>query len=702
MKTEKWIPSLAGGLLGFLTGWCACQCMITGLGLAISRPDHLWMVILAAALICALAFAFRKGGWIIPCLGAVWLFRLWKQGEAWNQLLQLIYRLSQIYHWAYGVPVLKLTQEGWNGGIADLPMQVLGSIVAWIVCRTVCRGRHTWPGVAVGVIPLVLCLVVTNTVPEEKWLLGLLLGIILLVLTAAVRRSSPYQAVRLMLITALPVAAFVSCLFLGIPKETYVNKSVEIREKILAWAENIPAGAEGAAQQITTAVTGSSGERVNLKTLGPQSALRYPILEVTADVGGTVYLRERDYDSYTGTGWTATPHRSEVFDCVAGEGGGAVHIRLRSRREKQFLPYYPGEEMLLVGGSAEREDKAQEYTINRLVLPEDWRLRVIQRYRGNWESDVVFTATQEKSNYLDSYRYRNLPEDTKLWAKELLESILSGESAATVVAEQIASYVRSTAEYDRNTGRMPGDCEDFARWFLEEGETGYCVHFATAAVVLLRAAEIPARYVTGYMVSCGDGETVTVTADMAHAWAEYFEPQLGCWIPLEATPADLEDTPTQPEMSTETEETRQPTRPTPTKPSATETQPEAPLPEKTPLSLGNVLRKLSWLLWVLIPAAVLEGQRRLRLWLRIRWRSRGTANERALKLWREARFLAKLRREQAPKRLYDLAQKAKFSQHTLTREELAELEHYIEEITAQRKTDPWYEQLVWRYLFAVY
>ena len=103
----------------------------------------------------------------------------------------------------------------------------------------------------------------------------------------------------------------------------------------------------------------------------------------------------------------------------------------------------------------------------------------------------------------------------------------------------------------------------------------------------------------------------------------------------------------------------------------------------------------------MIPAVLLEGQRRLRLWLRQQRRTRGSANERALKLWQEVRLLAKLRREQAPKRLFDLAQKAKFSQHTLSGEELAEMEQYIMENTAQLQTGSWYEQLVWRYLFAV-
>lgn len=701
MKTEKWMLPLSGGLLGFFTGWCACQCMVTGFQLTLDSPQRLWLVIGAAALICALAFSFRKGGWIPVLLGGGWLLWLWREGDAWNQLLQLIFRISHIYRMAYATPELAVPGSTWNAGIADLPMQVLGSLIALVVCRGVCRGRRTWPAVAAGAFPLVLCLVVINTVPGEKWLWGLLLCLALLVLSAAVRRSSPYQAARLMLITALPVAAFLSCLFLGIPKEDYVNKSPEMREKILAWVESIPARAENTAQQIAAVASGSSGEQVNLKTLGPQTTLRYPVLEVTADVGGVLYLRERDYDSYTGTGWTATPHRSESFDCAAGVEGGSVLIQPRSRRSNQFLPYYPGEGLTLIGGSHKAEETGREYTLERTVLPENWRELVEQRYAGAWESDIVFTATQDKSDYLDAYRYRNLPEETKIRAKELLASILAGEGSATAKAEVIAAYVRSTAEYDRNTGRMPGDREDFALWFLEESETGYCVHFATAAVVLLRAAEIPARYVTGYMVSCEGGEATTVTADMAHAWAEYYEPQLGCWIPLEATPADFQSPSTETEEIPEPETTTRPTEPAPTRPSVPKTEPETDTPGGSSLSLGNALRKLGWILWILIPMALLEGQRRLRLWLRLRGRTRGSANERALKLWQEVRLLAKLRREQAPKRLFDLAQKAKFSQHTLSGEELAEMEQYIMENTAQLQTGPWYEQLVWRYLFAV-
>ena len=116
-----------------------------------------------------------------------------------------------------------------------------------------------------------------------------------------------------------------------------------------------------------------------------------------------------------------------------------------------------------------------------------------------------------------------LPGETKVWAQALAEG---------KTPEQIQSFVRSCAGYEENPVAPAGT--DFARWFLEESDGGYCVHFATAAVVLLRAAGIPARFVTGYAVTVQAGLRKTVTGADAHTWAEYWDGEV--WRILEATP----------------------------------------------------------------------------------------------------------------------------------------------------------------------
>ena len=54
---------------------------------------------------------------------------------------------------------------------------------------------------------------------------------------------------------------------------------------------------------------------------------------------------------------------------------------------------------------------------------------------------------------------------------------------------------------------------------------------------MLRALDIPARMVTGYLVDAKADAWVEVTGENAHAWAEYYSLGVG-WVPLEATPPD--------------------------------------------------------------------------------------------------------------------------------------------------------------------
>ncbi|SHK12071.1 Transglutaminase-like superfamily protein [Anaerobranca californiensis DSM 14826] len=81
----------------------------------------------------------------------------------------------------------------------------------------------------------------------------------------------------------------------------------------------------------------------------------------------------------------------------------------------------------------------------------------------------------------------------------------------------------------------PPENMDFVEHFLETKE-GYCVHFSTAFVVMVRSLGIPARWVKGFTPGTpqGDGYYV-VTDENAHAWAEVYFPNAG-WVPFEVTP----------------------------------------------------------------------------------------------------------------------------------------------------------------------
>lgn len=122
------------------------------------------------------------------------------------------------------------------------------------------------------------------------------------------------------------------------------------------------------------------------------------------------------------------------------------------------------------------------------------------------------------------------------------------------VVDTVVDTLGGMASYNLDVGRFPRG-EDAAEYFLfQEGE-GYCIHFATAAVLMLRMYGIPARYVEGYVVPEkdfvreGDSYVAQVSDERAHAWAEIYRPDRG-WTPVEATPGFTEDTP---ESENETE-----------------------------------------------------------------------------------------------------------------------------------------------------
>lgn len=701
MRNEKAQSILMGAVLAFAVSFGAAGCLVTGFDLNLTDMVGLALICAAASVLCAACWQWKYGGGAVLCVMALLAGYLWRQGTALTQLLALITRLSVVYDRAYGCGVLYLTEEAWDAGLADYPMAILGALIAMSVSRAACRGKGTWMAVTGTVMPMALCFVVTDTVPNAGFLFTVMAGLLLLIFTSSVRRDSIAQANRLAAMAVIPVVLALAVLFLAIPREGYSFYPQEMQNRILSWAEGASQLVEDTVENFSGGVQAEKRESVDLKSLGARVENTIPVMEVTAGETGMLYLRGQDYDGYDGSGWSSSDDRTETFT-RPGETAGDVTIRTRHRKNILYLPYYPTETTQLTGGMVENEG-GLEYTLARSCLPENWRDLVYSSGNTGYGSDLA--------------RYVDLPQYTKNGAAELLATFLPQSGSNTEKADAIAAYVCNSAEYDLNPQRMDAGEADFALWFLVDSDKGYCVHFATAAAVLLRAADIPARYVTGYAVKAKAGQAVTVTGENAHAWAEYYEPSLDAWIVLEATPADfhaaVEETaepswqetyetteaPTEAEMTWETtrsEETvpKEETIPLPTAGTG------EPAENKADLHWLGSLAK--WVLSILAGAVLLVAQRGLRCGLRRTACRTGAPNARALARWREAERLAKLLKEPPPEELEALARKAKFSQHTLTAEELAKFDAYHRAAIRRLRQKPWYLRLVYAYVFAAY
>ncbi|MBR5976116.1 MAG: transglutaminase domain-containing protein [Clostridiales bacterium] len=121
------------------------------------------------------------------------------------------------------------------------------------------------------------------------------------------------------------------------------------------------------------------------------------------------------------------------------------------------------------------------------------------------------------------------------WYLELLNGERTMTTAEKVSA--VVEFVRDLHPYSADTP-YPPEGKDFVTWFMSESRTGFCVHFATTAAVLLRMVGVPTRYCLGYMVPTEvNGTVANVSMKHAHAWFEFFDPDYG-WIIDDPTPGN--------------------------------------------------------------------------------------------------------------------------------------------------------------------
>ena len=82
--------------------------------------------------------------------------------------------------------------------------------------------------------------------------------------------------------------------------------------------------------------------------------------------------------------------------------------------------------------------------------------------------------------------------------------------------------------------------EDPVTYFLTKQPPAHCEYFATGTAVLLRLADVPCRYVVGYVSQERNpvgGFWVARNKD-AHAWVEAFDEDEQQWVVVESTPSD--------------------------------------------------------------------------------------------------------------------------------------------------------------------
>lgn len=138
--------------------------------------------------------------------------------------------------------------------------------------------------------------------------------------------------------------------------------------------------------------------------------------------------------------------------------------------------------------------------------------------------------------------YLQLPAALPRSVRSIAEQVTANRLTPYAKAVAIEQYLSNTYTYSLEKPTHPSRNEDFVSHFLFVDRTGYCDHFSTSMVVMLRSVGVPARWVKGFAPgslqasSNGDGlKEVMVRNQDAHSWVEVYFPSMG-WVPFEPTP----------------------------------------------------------------------------------------------------------------------------------------------------------------------
>lgn len=667
-------------LLAAAISFSAVMCLVDAFVLDCDS-SALLVICSGAALVASCAMLPRRS-WMMT-LGAAVIYLavlIWKRPLLEESIQGFLYQVTS----EFAVCYRDVAVTGHPAGCMPF-MTALAVLLAWITAQVVCREGNAMLVLAVCLPVLILCLVIVDVAPV-RWLVLLSAVLLLLLLSNSARERSSWEGGRLAWWLVLPTALLVAAVTALWPPADYTRADWST---VLQTAAEQQFSVETIQEELFSDLPKWNRDlkKVDLSKLGPKSMTGTVVLESQAPED-SYYLRGVSLGVYGDNAWEAIPQQEYVARQFAAtpsiQGSGVqttLNIRMLTPVEMIYTPYYtartPETARDVDDAYVKNEERLTEYSVDY------W----FSATGGGTIPDGYEAFIQEYYTQIPDNLEQSLTELLVEWGWNTVES-----------ASELAACVRQSAIYDLNTTQLP-EGEDFVLYFLRESQRGYCVHFATATAMLLRTMGIPARYVTGYLVQGAPGAWVTVTQDDAHAWVEYWVSGLG-WVPLDPTPSDTDadqipepdQMPQEPAQLIEEPETDQPELQIPNQPEVS----GGPVQD-----LDNTSSPISrqWLWLMILPGLVLLVWLRRKLVLR-RWEercSRGDPNRQALELWRRICCLDRVNDEEPEEVLLSLAEKARFSQHALTKEELEQLREGLRHRTDRRQHTGFLQKLWDRY-----
>lgn len=181
---------------------------------------------------------------------------------------------------------------------------------------------------------------------------------------------------------------------------------------------------------------------------------------------------------------------------------------------------------------------SRSVTARRYALLPDFQIIGSQPSGKRYRYEISSRLNYNTGALTEEERQRGLqlPDNITARMRQLVQTWRSASNSNRTLVNQALNYFRREPFY--YTLYPPLLDDNPADQFLFETRRGFCEHYATSFVTMMRVAGVPARIVTGYQggeINPMGGHLIVRQSD-AHAWAEVWLENLG-WVRTDPTAA---------------------------------------------------------------------------------------------------------------------------------------------------------------------
>ncbi|WP_435361036.1 transglutaminase TgpA family protein [Haloarchaeobius sp. DFWS5] len=263
-----------------------------------------------------------------------------------------------------------------------------------------------------------------------------------------------------------------------------------------------------------------------------------PEVRYTVKMDEPQYMRAGIYDRFTGGKWIRTGSTQPYPNGLDEPPGNTTRISqlVTVKTDLGIMP--AANQPVRVDGQVQQFTRVTEHggITSTVRFQTNDSYRVISEIPVDDPEVLNDAGTDYPDQISQVYLAGNKQPDFTDEFESETQAIVDEAGAETPYERAVAieEWLETNKEYSLDVERPSGN---IANEFLLNRDEGYCVYFATTMTMMLRAQDIPARYVIGYVPGQKVDENEWVMRGLnSHAWVEVYFPDTG-WVKFDPTPS---------------------------------------------------------------------------------------------------------------------------------------------------------------------